>query len=607
MANLVNLTHTGKLNRKKGTGTATITDISATMFTQSSPNDLPISGTEFTTEISHTNFEIAHDPYNAGRFVVAYVDENNSNKATARIGRSLGSSNSNIIWGTPVVCDNANQTPDMICVAFCPTRPNMFIMTHNSGKLSCTTGTITNNDTITFGGDNYNSQMQFGMGGVLPCIAIAFNPNTTGQFVIAYRRTDGQGEAASGQLNSNGSQTLQPSQVFHTSAVGTGDHGLDIKFDPNTSDDRFVITWVDGSAPWLGRARCGDVHGSGFSWGTTTTFSTDATVKYPSLSWDPNTANKFVVSYTKDHNSTDVCCAKVGNCASNQDLTFGTEAAYRTNGAYGRVAFNPNLAGSLIIAFRKLTSYDVFAIKGTVTYGSPDTIAYTGTGIEFRDGANINWAFLSLAFDSVFAGKFYVAHGFRDNANDTAGHVMVGRTRESKLAVDLSQGDSFELDLETATHNIEKFTITESIASGKTQMFFLKILQGSTARQFDWAGMNTVELKCSYLINGRGTHEVDVIGPATTADLAIGMLVTGTNIPSGTTIASIANSTTFVLSAAPSAATTGILTCVLNNIKWSGGTGPTITATNNAVDVLSFITFDEGTTWYGNIEGQDIK
>ena len=96
----------------------------------------------------------------------------------------------------------------------------------------------------------------------------------------------------------------------------------------------------------------------------------------------------------------------------------------------------------------------------------------------------------------------------------------------------------------------------------------------------------------------------------TTADtegLVAGMIVSGTGIPGSTTIASITNSTTFVLSAAPSAATTDILTCVLNNIKWSGGTGPTITATNNAVDVVSFITFDEGTTWYGNIEGQDIK
>ena len=41
----------------------------------------------------------------------------------------------------------------------------------------------------------------------------------------------------------------------------------------------------------------------------------------------------------------------------------------------------------------------------------------------------------------------------------------------------------------------------------------------------------------------------------------------------------------------------------LTNIKWPGGTGPTLTQTNNAVDVLSFITWDEGTTWYGKVEG----
>ena len=29
--------------------------------------------------------------------------------------------------------------------------------------------------------------------------------------------------------------------------------------------------------------------------------------------------------------------------------------------------------------------------------------------------------------------------------------------------------------------------------------------------------------------------------------------------------------------------------------------------TNNAVDVFSFTTFDEGTTWYGDIDGKDIK
>ena len=75
------------------------------------------------------------------------------------------------------------------------------------------------------------------------------------------------------------------------------------------------------------------------------------------------------------------------------------------------------------------------------------------------------------------------------------------------------------------------FTITESLASGTTQAFYLKVIQGSTARQFSWSSFS--------------------------------------------------------------------------HIKWVGS-GPTITATNNAVDILSFTTFDEGTTWYGKVEGQNF-
>jgi hypothetical protein len=45
----------------------------------------------------------------------------------------------------------------------------------------------------------------------------------------------------------------------------------------------------------------------------------------------------------------------------------------------------------------------------------------------------------------------------------------------------------------------------------------------------------------------------------------------------------------------------------ITNVKWPAGTGPTLTGTDNAVDVLSFTTYDGGTTWYGEIEGQDIK
>ena len=102
----------------------------------------------------------------------------------------------------------------------------------------------------------------------------------------------------------------------------------------------------------------------------------------------------------------------------------------------------------------------------------------------------------------------------------------------SDIIVNLSHGNAFELDIDTHSGlngPIVSFTITESLGSGKTQMFQLKIIQGSPARGFDWDE--------------------------------------------------------------------------ITNIKWPGGTGPTLTQTNNAVDVLSFNTWDEGTTWYGKVEG----
>jgi hypothetical protein len=41
------------------------------------------------------------------------------------------------------------------------------------------------------------------------------------------------------------------------------------------------------------------------------------------------------------------------------------------------------------------------------------------------------------------------------------------------------------------------------------------------------------------------------------------------------------------------------------SVKWPGGTAPTMTSTNNKVDVLSFTTTNNGTTWYGFVGGQN--
>lgn len=42
------------------------------------------------------------------------------------------------------------------------------------------------------------------------------------------------------------------------------------------------------------------------------------------------------------------------------------------------------------------------------------------------------------------------------------------------------------------------------------------------------------------------------------------------------------------------------------NVDWAGGVGPDVTTTANAIDIFSFTTYDNGTTWYGGIVGQEF-
>ena len=40
---------------------------------------------------------------------------------------------------------------------------------------------------------------------------------------------------------------------------------------------------------------------------------------------------------------------------------------------------------------------------------------------------------------------------------------------------------------------------------------------------------------------------------------------------------------------------------------WAGGTAPTLTSGSGKVDMFTFVTFDEGATWYGFTAGQDLR
>ena len=77
---------------------------------------------------------------------------------------------------------------------------------------------------------------------------------------------------------------------------------------------------------------------------------------------------------------------------------------------------------------------------------------------------------------------------------------------------------------------------------------------------------------------------------------------------------------TFTFSAPPADGTSGSFTLFLNQdgtgsrlatwpseVKWAGGTAPTLTTTASRTDILVFTTIDAGTIWYGAVSGQDFS
>ena len=67
--------------------------------------------------------------------------------------------------------------------------------------------------------------------------------------------------------------------------------------------------------------------------------------------------------------------------------------------------------------------------------------------------------------------------------------------------------------------------------------------------------------------------------------------------------------TTFILKVIQGSTTTtrNITWASLTAIKWPGGTTPTVTAGNDQIDLFVFSTYDNGSTWYGTIVGQDFS
>jgi hypothetical protein len=472
------------------------------------------------------------DPHNSRRFVLCY--QTNGGGA-CRIGLISGTE---ITYSNEYLVFSTNLCRE-IMFAFDPSVANKFVVVYRSESESnrhrCRVGTIsalTSDPTgfqISFGTNtsvgnyahnaHYNGDMEF-------------DPNVAGRFSII-SSSNSQGYVIAGQVDSSGTGTtisFGTDNQYAFAQVGGNASDMRLAYNPSTAN-RFTVVWRDTVNTW-GFARTLDVHTSTLD--ITRSYQYDqyfyqGDIRWPSIAFDPNTANKFVISFVKDDDG-DKGVLIVGTQNSGGDLSLQQPVASSifNNAAtsYTSVIYDTTTANRVIVAYEDdADSNKGKAIVGTIDYSGP---TITSWGSESTFNASGGSYSTIITTDSSFTGRFIV--GWREGSYPNySGKVITGKIKTETLSINLTTGSFFTLDMQGVGANIDTFTTTGT-ATGVT-IFDLRVIQGSTARQFDWDAMS--------------------------------------------------------------------------NVKWVSA--PTLSTTNDAVDVYSFTTYDNGTTWYGEIVGQDIR
>jgi uncharacterized membrane protein len=343
------------------------------------------------------------DPNTAGKFVIAYQDTGNSSYGKAIVGTVSGTT---MTFGTEVVF-NAGST-NMTSISFDPNTAGTFVIAYsdagNSSYGKAIVGTVSGTS-ISFGaGYVFHS-------GSTAHISIVFDPNTARKFIVAYTDQSSSPTQPGRAKVCTVSGTYISVGGANTFNAATS-HYMSIAFDPNTAG-KFVIAYRDYNNSYNGTAMVGTmpVSGTYISFGTAVVFNAGST-NYISSSFDPNTAGKFVIAY-RDAGNLSRGTAIVGT-VSGTSISFGTKQVFNSDYDYTyhiSLSFDPNTAGKFVIAYcdNHNSGYGM-VIEGTV-YGTAMTF---GTAVVFNAGSTYH---ISLSFDPNMTDKFVIAYRDANNGN----------------------------------------------------------------------------------------------------------------------------------------------------------------------------------------------
>jgi len=422
--------------------------------------------------------KVAFSPQSAGKFVFAYND-NANNKGRVSVCTKSGNS----VTEVGNYAEFNSGTTKWIALSFDPVVADRLVMAYQDGATAhCRLATFSGT-TFTFGGEAaFNGQTTN--------VSVAFDPKG-GQFVVTYNDGDNSlsGTARVGSVSSaNNTITLDSTEYVYN----TGRSSFNpIGFDNTSNEGKFVVAYQDATNKGegiLGQAPSTSTNVSSFVgitaeaitsgatgvvvpqggvaasvanidivqlYGSEAVFNSGST-NYVSLSFDPNTANKFVAVY-RDVGNSNYGTAIVGTISGNS-ISFGSEVVFNSGATtYTKVSFDPNNAGKVVVAYGDGSAgSDGMAIVGTVS----------GTSISFGSEAVFNsgsTGYINIGFDPSSSGKFVVA--YQDAGNSNYGTAIVGTVSGTSI----SYGS--EVLFAAADTNVSAISF-DANASGKFVIFY---------------------------------------------------------------------------------------------------------------------------------------
>jgi len=317
-------------------------------------------------------------------------------------------------------------------------------------------------------------------------IRVAYDLNTAGKFVAVYRDV-GNSNYPTAVVGTVSGTTISFGSEYV--AMSTASLQLDVSFDPNTAN-KFVMAF---SASYDGTVVVGTVSGTSISFGSATVFNSNQ-AKDCSVAFDPSTANKLVLTY-RDHGNSSYGTAIVGT-VSGTSISFGSEYVFNSTSTYSVDSnFDPNTANKFVAVYKDGGNSDYgTAIVGTV---SGTSISF-GSEYVFNSGeSNLN----RIAFDPNTTGKFVVT--YRDDGNSLYGTALIGTVSGTTL----SYGSEYVFNSAASYYLSASF---DPNTAGKFVVAYQNTSSGSASAIIGTVSGTTISYSSPYVLNADNSQYTDL-------------------------------------------------------------------------------------------------